>query len=78
MATNCTWQNALEPYTAELYVENKRKIRGKFGLVGSIYADDKSPKQILGGKPAETSNESSRYYDVHGRFAGRSSARGST
>jgi hypothetical protein len=47
-------------------------------LVGSIYADDKSPKQILGGKPAETSNESSRYYDVHGRFAGRSSARGST
>ena len=39
-------------------------------LVGSLYADDKSPKQILGGKPAITSSGSNRFYDGHGRFAG--------
>ena len=43
-------------------------------LLGSLIADDKSPKQILRGKPAETSRGSSRFYDGHGRFAGRSSA----
>src|SRR5271157_3227909 len=47
-------------------------------LVSSLIADDKSPNQILGGKPADTSSGSSRYYDGHGRFAGRSSACGST
>jgi len=47
-------------------------------LVGSLIADDKSPNQILGGKPADTSSGSSRSYDGHGRFAGRSSASGST
>jgi hypothetical protein len=47
-------------------------------LCGSLVADDKSPKQILNGKPASTSIGSSRYYDRHGRFAGRSSASGST
>ena len=48
-------------------------------LVGSVIADDKSPNhQILGGKPADTSSGSSRYYDGHGRCAGRSGASGST
>ena len=47
-------------------------------LVSYAIADDKSPKQILGGKPAITSSGSSRYYDGHGCFAGRSSATGSS
>ncbi len=47
-------------------------------LLGSLMADDKSPKQILSGKPAITNSGSSRFYDGHGRFAGHSSASGST
>jgi hypothetical protein len=47
-------------------------------LVAILHADDKSPKQILGGKPAATSSGSSRYYDGHGAFSGRSAASGST
>ena len=47
-------------------------------LLGSLIADDKSPKQVLGGKPAIAASGSSRFYDGHGRFAGRSSASGSS
>jgi len=47
-------------------------------LVGSLIADVKSPNQMLGGKPADTSSGSSRYYDGHGRFDGHSTASGST
>ena len=47
-------------------------------LVGTLHAADKSPQQILGGKPAATSSGSSRYYDGHGSFEGRSITGGST
>ena len=40
-------------------------------FIGSLNADDKSPKQILGGKPAETSSGSNRFYDSKGHFAGQ-------
>ncbi len=45
-------------------------------LVGTLIADHKSPKQILGGKPAITSSGRNRFYDGHGSFTGRSSASG--
>ncbi len=45
-------------------------------LVGSLCADDKLPKQILGGKPAITSRGTNRFYDGHGSFAGHNSASG--
>jgi YD repeat-containing protein len=47
-------------------------------FIGILHADDKSPKQVLAGKPAATSSGSGRYYDGHGAFAGRNSASGST
>ena len=47
-------------------------------LVGTLHADDKSPHQILDGKPAASSSGSESYYDGHGSFAGRSSTSGST
>ena len=47
-------------------------------LVGTLNAADKSPQRILGGKPAATSSGSSRYYDGHGSFEGRSITGGST
>ena len=45
-------------------------------LVGSLHAADKSPNQILGGKPAAISSGSGSYYDDSGSFAGRSNASG--
>ena len=45
-------------------------------LVGSVHAADKSPHQILGGKPAAISSGPGSYYDGSGSFAGRSSASG--
>lgn len=45
-------------------------------LVGSLQAADKSPHQILGGKPAAISSGSGSYYDGSGSFAGRSTANG--
>ena len=45
-------------------------------LVGSLHAADKSPHQILGGKPAAISSGSGSYYDGSGSFAGRSSPSG--
>lgn len=45
-------------------------------LVGSLHAADKSPYQILGGKPAAISSGSGSYYDGSGSFAGRSSPSG--
>lgn len=45
-------------------------------LVGSLQAADKSPQQILGGKPAAISSGSGSYYDGSGSFAGRSTANG--
>jgi hypothetical protein len=47
-------------------------------FLGSLHADDKSPRQILNGKPVITSGGSSRFYDGQGRFAGRTSVSGST
>ena len=46
--------------------------------VSTLHGGDKSPKQLLGGKPAATNTGSSQFYDGQGRFAGRSSTSGST
>ena len=43
-----------------------------------LHAADKSPSQILGGKPAAPSSGSNNYYDGHGSFAGRSGTSGNT
>jgi YD repeat-containing protein len=47
-------------------------------IVGTLHAADKSPQQILGGKPAASSSGLGSYYDGHGRFAGRSTTSGSS
>lgn len=44
--------------------------------VATLHAADKSPTQILGGKPAATSTKSGTYYDGRGSFTGRSSTSG--
>lgn len=46
--------------------------------VDILKAADKSPKQILGGKPALSNTQSGRYYNGQGAFAGRSSTSGQT
>ena len=46
--------------------------------VDILEAADKSPKQILGGKPAVSNMQSGRYYNGQGAFAGRSSTSGQT
>ena len=43
-----------------------------------LQAADKSPKQILGGKPAVSNTQSGRYYNGQGAFAGRSATSGQT
>lgn len=47
------------------------------GIIGAASAADKSPNQILNGKPAATGG-SARYYDGKGAFAGRQFATGNT
>ena len=47
-------------------------------VIGTLTADDKLPKQILGGNPAITSSGSNRFYDGHGSYAGQSRASGSS
>jgi hypothetical protein len=47
-------------------------------LVGRLAAADRSPRQILQGKPAASSIGSNRYYDAQGSFGGRSSSSGNS
>ncbi len=47
-------------------------------LVGTLHAADKSPHQILDGKPVASSSGSGIYYDGQGRFSGRSSSSGNS
>ena len=49
-----------------------------FASVGILHAADRSPKQILGGRPAASNTQSGRYYNGQGAFAGRSATSGQT
>lgn len=44
--------------------------------VATIHAADKSPTQILGGKPAVMSTKSGTYYDGRGAYSGRATTSG--
>lgn len=65
------WQNSGSQ------IMNKTLIAALLLLSVPLTAADKSPKQILNGKPAATHTKSSRYYDGVGSSAGRSQTTGS-